>query len=127
MIDKSHCDIIVTEALVLRLVVSWCIESIILPNECRKTDIERVQALYDISKNNKCLNYINEVSEDISNTESKMQDIRNRIESITDELSRKIVELKVYEGYTFERIADELHYSQRYIQLKYKQCGFIGL
>ena len=56
-----------------------------------------------------------------------MQDIRNRIESITDELSRKIVELKVYEGYTFERIADELHYSQRYIQLKYKQCGFIGL
>ena len=98
----------------------------ILLNECRKADIERVQALYDISKNKKCLNYINEVSEDISNTESKMQDIRNRIESITDELSRKIVELKVYEGYTFERIADELYYSQRYIQLKYKQCGFIG-
>lgn len=99
----------------------------IMLNECRKADIERVQALYEISKNNKCLNYINEVSEDISNTESKMQDIRNRIESITDELSRKIVELKVYEGYTFERIADELHYSQRYIQLKYSQCGFIGL
>lgn len=99
----------------------------ILLNECRKADIERVQALYDISKNKKCLNYINEVSEDISNTESKMQDIRNRIESITDELSRKIVELKVYEGYTFERIAYELYYSQRYIQLKYKQCGFIGL
>ena len=98
----------------------------ILINECRKADIERVQALYDISKNKKCLNYINEVSEDISNTESKMQDIRNRIESITDELSRKIVELKVYEGYTFERIADELYHSQRYIQLKYKQCGFIG-
>lgn len=98
----------------------------ILLNECRKADIERVQALYDISKNKKCLNYINKVSEDISNTESKMQDIRNRIESITDELSRKIVELKVYEGYTFERIADELYYSQRYIQLKYKQCGFIG-
>lgn len=99
----------------------------ILLNECRKADIERVQALYDISKNKKCLNYINEVSEDISNTESKMQDIRNRIESITDELSRKIVELKVYEGYTFERIAYELYYSQRYIQLKYSQCGFIGL
>lgn len=98
----------------------------ILLNECRKADIERVQALYDISKNKKCLNYINKVSEDISNTESKMQDIRNRIESITDELSRKIVELKVYEGYTFERIAEELYYSQRYIQLKYKQCGFIG-
>ena len=98
----------------------------ILLNECRKADIERVQVLYDISKNKKCLNYINEVSEDISNTESKMQDIRNRIESITDELSRKIVELKVYEGYTFERIACELYYSQRYIQLKYKQCGFKG-
>lgn len=96
----------------------------ILLNERRKADIERVKALYDISKNKKCLNYINEVSEDISNTESKMQDIRNRIESITDKISRKIVELKVYEGYTFERIADELYYSQRYIQMKYAKCGF---
>lgn len=99
----------------------------ILLNECRKADIERVQALYDTSKNKKCLNYINEVSEDIVYTENKLQDIRDRISSISDELSRKIVELKVYEGYTFERIADELCYSQRYIQLKYKQCGFIGL
>ena len=98
----------------------------ILLNECRKADIERVQALYDISQNNKCLNYINEVSEDIVDTENKLQDIRDKISSISDELSRKIVELKVYEGYTFERIADELYYSQRYIQLKYKQCGFIG-
>ena len=91
----------------------------ILLNECRKADIERVQALFDISKNKKCLNYINEVSEDIVDTENKLQDIRDKISSISDELSRKIVELKVYEGYTFERIADELYYSQRYIQMKY--------
>lgn len=98
----------------------------ILLNECRKADIERVKALYALSKSKKCLNYINEVSEDIVDTENKLQDIRDRISSISDELSRKIVELKAYEGYTFERIADELYYSQRYIQLKYKQCGFIG-
>ena len=97
----------------------------ILLNECRKTDIERVQALYDISKNKKCLNYINEVSEDIVDTDNKLQDIRDRISSISDELSRKIVELKVYEGYTFERIADELHYSQRYIQMKYAKCNVL--
>lgn len=93
-------------------------------NECRKADIERVQALYNISKNIKCLNYINEVSEDIVDTENKLQYIRDRISSISDELSRKIVELKVYEGYTFERIADELCFSQRYIQLKYSKCRF---
>ena len=94
----------------------------ILLNECRKADIERVKALYDISKNNKCLNYINEVSEDIVDTENKLQDIRDRISSIHDELLRRILELKIYEGYTFEKIADELNYSQRYIQRKYSKC-----
>lgn len=95
----------------------------ILLNEYRKAEIKRVQKLYALSKNKKCLQYIDAISKDIANTESKMQDIRNRIESITDELSRKIVELKVYEGYTFEKIADELYYSQRYIQLKYAKCN----
>lgn len=69
------------------------------------------------------MNYINEVSEDIVDTENKLQDIRDRISSISDELSRKIVELKVYEGYIFERITDELYYSQRYIQMKYAKCN----
>ena len=61
----------------------------------------------------------------IVDTENKLQDIRYRISSISDELSRKIVELKVYEGYTFERIADEVHYSQRYIQMKYAKCNVL--
>ena len=94
----------------------------VLLNECRKADIERVKALYDISKNNKCLNYINEVSEDIVDTENELQEIRDTISSIHDELLRRILELKIYEGYTFEKIADELNYSQRYIQRKYSKC-----
>lgn len=93
----------------------------ILLNECRKAEIKRVKALYDISKNKTCLQYIGAISKDISDTESELQEIRDTISSIPDELSRRILELKIYEGYTFEKIADELHYSQRYIQRKYSK------
>lgn len=99
----------------------------ILLNECRKTEVKRVKALYDISKNKTCLQYIDAVSKDIADTESELQEIRDTISSIPDELSRRILELKIYEGYTFEKIADELHYSQRYIQRKYSKSINLAL
>ena len=96
--------------------------NLVLLNECRKTEIKRVKALYDISKNKTYLQYIDAISKDIADTENELQEIRDTISSIHDELLRRILELKIYEGYTFEKIADELNYSQRYIQRKYSKC-----
>ena len=84
-------------------------------------EIKRMQSLYNVFKNKNIIPYIESIKKDIAKIEEKEILLNEYIKNIPDPLTRNIFELRFLHNKTFKQIADELYYSQRYIQEKYSR------